>query len=340
MTKKIIVTGGLGYIGSHITVELIKLGWMVLIIDNKTNSGDKVEKQIRSNLTINELNLLRVFDCDINNSEFIYGILDVYENISHVIHIAALKSVNESCHNPEKYYSVNVSGTLNILKCMKKYGINNLIFAGSASVYGQCSKGNRSSITENYDFEPTNPYARSKVMCEQILEDFCKANEKFKCVVLRYFNPAGASFKYRLGEDSPNPQNVIPILTQKIVKKQKFVVFGTDYDTKDGTCVRDYIHIQDLVDAHVQTIKKLDLFKQFSTLNIGSGVGTSIKELIYAMTSANDVFFDIDSENKREGDVPVLVSNIEKAYKMIQFECKYNIKDICKSAYEWESLKH
>lgn len=333
--KQIIVTGGLGYIGSHLSVELIKSGYMVLIIDNFSNSTKQVGNNIKKNLTPQELQRLRIFNCDVNDANFISDIMQIYTNIDTVFHIAALKSVNQSIQKPYEYYRANVCATLNLLECMKQHNIHRLIFAGSASVYGNCLEGNCKSITEKTSLNPTNPYGRSKVMSEQLIEDFCKANTQFKCAVLRYFNPAGASMKYNLGEDTPIPQNVLPIMINKILNNQPFLLFGTNYDTKDGTAVRDYFHIDDLTKAHIQTLNHLETLPQFTVLNIGSGKGTSVKELAHTIKTISGISFQIDMNPQRKGDVATLIANIEQAKKLIYFNPKYSIRDICESAYTY-----
>lgn len=337
-SAKIIVTGGLGYIGSHLSVELLKRGWAVLIIDNQSNSPEIAEHNIKSNLNKEELSRLRIFHCDINDENFISEIMDAYSNIVCVFHIAGLKSVNESIEKSDQYYRVNVGGTLTLLQCMKKHAIHRLIFAGSASVYGDCIEGNCRSIIENTVLKPTNPYGRSKVMCEQVIEDFCETNKPFKSIVLRYFNPAGASLKYNLGEDTPTPQNVVPILIEKISTREPFVIFGEDYSTTDGTAVRDYFHIDDLIQAHVNSLDKIKQsnFPKHTVLNIGSGKGTSVKQLIDTFKTINDIDFQTIVTTKREGDVAMLVPNIDKARKLINYNPVNSIENICKSAYDYK----
>ena len=344
--KKVIVTGGLGYIGSHLTVQLIKNGYMVLVVDNCANSTEKIRNTITSNLSSDEKENIRFFIFDINNQSYFSDIVDVYKPIDCVFHIAALKSVDDSVKNPYKYYNTNVAGTLSVLRCMKQFDIKKLVFASSASVYGNLNITDGEFIDEEYPLNPISPYGKSKVMCEDIIKDVCNADKTFKCVSLRYFNPGGASLKYNIGEETPQPQNIVPILINKLSTDKPFKVFGTDYKTQDGTAVRDYLHIDDLVDSHILSLKWLyqqsnddNSNKNYLVLNIGSGKAVTVTQLVECMENVTGKKIQIVYCPRRLGDVTRLLANPNRAKKMIGFECKYVLSDICKSAYDYESRK-
>ena len=269
----ILVTGGLGYIGSHIC-SIIK---NPIILDNKSNSKLNFKKKLPKAkvylASINKNNLRKVFS----------------ENkIKSVIHLAAFKSVEESISEPLKYYKNNVSILIELLETMKEYNIHKFIYSSSATVYGNI---NNSPLKEEYELKSNNPYGKSKVICENIIDDFCKANKNFKAISLRYFNPIGASVKNGLKEKPlSTPQNLMPKIIESIIENKKLLIFGKNHKTYDGTCIRDFIHIMDLAEAHIATIKYINKNKKnYEVFNVGLGKGISVLDLIKHFEKINNL---------------------------------------------------
>lgn len=269
--KQILVTGGCGYIGSHIVLELLLLNKDVIVVDNCVNSNKNVLKKIEKYTKRNVL----FYECDMCN-HFKLDYIFKTNNISHVIHLAALKAVNESVNEPLKYYENNMLSTLNLLKCMKNNKCYNLIYSSSACVYGTPKY---LPLDEKHPTSPINPYGQTKIMSEQILKDYSNANKETNITILRYFNPIGVHPSNILQENPKNkPNNIMPILLSCIKENKTFTVFGNQYKTKDGTCVRDYIHVVDLAIGH---IKSLDKMNKYQIYNLGTGNGYSVLEVIY-----------------------------------------------------------
>ena len=330
---KILVTGGLGYIGSHVVVEIIKKKHEVVIIDNLSNSNISVLNQIETitNVTpdFEEIDLVNKNDVSI--------FFKKYPNIEGVIHFAALKSVSESVKEPLRYYQNNILSTINLLEFIPK-GIP-FVFSSSCTVYGNSEI---QPMSECLPFDnPTSPYGHTKQICEQIIDAQFKIELKFKGISLRYFNPIGAHSSGLIG-DKPKgvPENILPYLTQ-VVSGQRDVltVYGNDYPTKDGSCIRDYIHIMDLAEAHCKAIEYLNNIKTskcLESINIGTGIGVSVLELIYEFEkiTGNKVSFKIG--NRRPGDVVVAYSDSKKAEKILGWKSQYSLSDALKSAWAWE----
>ena len=330
---KILVTGGIGYIGSHVVVELIKNKYEVVIIDNLSNSNVSVLNQIETITNVRP----DFEEIDLINRNDVSSFFKKHANIEGVIHFAALKSVSESVIEPLRYYENNILSTINLLEFMPK-GIP-LVFSSSCTVYGNSEI---QPMSEGFPFaNPTSPYGHTKQICEQIIDAQFKIESKFKGISLRYFNPIGAHSSGLIGEKPKGvPENILPYLTQ-VVNGQRDVltVYGNDYPTKDGSCIRDYIHIMDLAEAHCKAIQYLNNIKTskcLESINIGTGTGVSVLELIseFEKTTGNKVSFKIG--NRRLGDVVVAYSDTTKAKKILGWKSKYSLSDALKSAWVWE----
>jgi len=328
---RILLTGGAGYIGSHTAVELIEAGHEILIIDNLSNSSEmsikRVERLTNTQITFYKKDLL-----DKGEIEAIFQT----ETIDAVIHFAGLKSVGESVTQPLEYYQCNLSATINLCQLMLKYNVNHLVFSSSATVYGEPAE---MPISETSDIiDASNPYGRTKLMIEKILEDVCHANKNFHVARLRYFNPGGAHISGEIGED-PNgkPNNLLPFITQVAIgKRQELVVFGNDYPTPDGTCIRDYIHIQDLALGHVAAIEKLQSNPGLVTYNLGTGTGYSVLDIVRAFENANDISLPVSIGPRRAGDIPTSFTDPSLAMKDLGWKAEKGIEDICRDAWHWQ----
>ena len=320
-SMKILLTGGLGYIGSHIA-HLV--GSSAVIIDNLSNSKLNYKKFLPKAV---------VFKRDLNQS-LLKKIFSQYD-IQGVIHLASLKAVNQSIKNPLQYYNNNVAKSLEMLEAMDKFKIQKLIFSSSATVYGSLHK---SPLNENLSLQSVNPYGSTKIIIEQMIDDYAKSNLKFRAISLRYFNPLGANIEAGLS-DQPlgEPQNIMPILINKVSDKKIFNIFGNDYPTYDGTCVRDYIHIKDLAKAHILALNKLNKFKGHTKINIGLGRGISVLDLISAFEKVNNIKVDYKIANRRMGDAAVSYASNQKAKKLLNWKPKYTIQEMVKDA--WEAHK-
>ncbi|MDO5474840.1 MAG: UDP-glucose 4-epimerase GalE [Candidatus Saccharibacteria bacterium] len=318
---KILLTGGTGYIGSHAAVELIKLGYEIEILDNLFNSKitvlDKIEKITGVRPVFHRVDLLDVFSME---KVFRDGNFDL------VIHFAGLKAVGESVEKPLKYYENNVCGTINLLKCMKKYGVNKIIFSSSATVYGDQGV---SELTEEMTAGVgiTNPYGETKYMIEEILKDVAEADQNFEVTILRYFNPVGAHESGLLGED-PNdiPNNLMPVIMKVSTGEiPELLVYGDDYNTVDGTGVRDYIHVVDLVKGHIAAIDKMK--SGASIYNLGSGRGTSVLEMVAAFEAESGKTLPYKIVGRRAGDLGEVYANPSKAERELNWKTELTIKD-------------
>ncbi len=329
--KNILVTGGTGFIGSETVVKLIENGYTPIIVDNLSNSKKEVLSRIEA-ITGVYPSFYEVDCCDLEAFEEVFKSND----IDGVIHFAGLKAVGESVHKPIDYYGNNLKSTLNLLALMKKYDVNNLVFSSSATVYGVPK---HVPLKESDPVESaTNPYGETKVMIERILEDVTKAHSNFNVALLRYFNPIGAHPSGLLGED-PNgiPNNLMPYVCQVAIGKLKTLhVFGDDYPTSDGTGVRDFIHVVDLAQGHVATLKRLEDNPGLVVYNLGTGKGTSVLELVHAFEKANGVKIPYVIEARRGGDVAENYANVDKAKEELHWVAQYNIVDACRDAYNFQ----
>ncbi len=330
----ILVTGGLGFIGSHTIVELLQENYKIIIIDNLVNSSLDVLPKIQ-NIT-NRRDIL-FYNIDIRDSLKLENLFTAYK-IGLVIHFAALKAVNESIKNPLQYYDYNISGTINLLNIMKRNDCKKIIFSSSATVYGDnvYPVDEESSIGVGI----TNPYGQTKYMIEQILQDLYISNNDWSITILRYFNPIGAHPSGLLGEN-PNdiPNNLFPYLLKVSTGKLPTLnIFGNDYNTSDGTCIRDFIHVVDLARGHVKAtdrIFNLDTEKKINIYNLGTGKGTSVKELIDTFEKVNNIKLDYNFIKRRDGDLPCVYAKTDKSFKELGWSCIYNIEDMCKHGYNF-----
>lgn len=318
---KILVTGGTGYIGSHTVVQLIEAGHDVIILDNLFNSKESVLDKIEEIAEVRP----KFYNVDLLDAEGLEKVFAENE-FGAVIHFAGLKAVAESVEQPVRYYENNISGTLNLLSAMQKYNVKKIIFSSSATVYGEPK-----SVPISEDFPTgqgiTNPYGRTKYMIEEILKDVCVADSDFSATILRYFNPVGAHKSGLIGED-PNgrPNNLMPIV-MKVAKGEypELSVYGDDYDTPDGTCIRDYIHVVDLARGHIMALDKMTSGTQI--YNLGTGKGTSVLEMVSAFEKASGEKLPYKIAPRRAGDLPELYANPEKALHELGWKAELTIDD-------------
>ena len=328
--KKIFITGGAGYIGSHVVYELLKLNSELVVYDNFSNSSIKSLNRISNHLGKD----IKIIDGDILDLTLLEETIYKY-NINSVMHFAGLKSVNESINFPLTYYENNVTGTINLLKTMKKLNINELIFSSSATVYGEPKSV---PIFETDPLgKPTNPYGASKLIIENLIYDLYKSSKKFSATILRYFNPVGAHQSGIIGE-YPNgiPNNLMPYITQTAYGNlNKVSIFGDDYNTPDGTGIRDYIHVVDLAKGHIEALKKLKS-NDFQVFNLGTGKGTSVFEMINTFKKVNKINVPYSIKPRREGDVASCYANVKKAKDILGWESKLDINDMCRDSWNWQ----
>lgn len=332
---RVLVTGGLGYIGSHTVVELITAGHDVVIVDNLSNSSQDVLRGIQK--TIEPLCLPDQFHrIDLRDRAHLCRLFKEYTDIECVIHFAACKSVGESMLNPEKYYDNNVTGTFNLLSEIREHNIKNLIFSSSCTVYGQADQ---LPITEQTPIKPAESvYGRSKQICEQMIEDFHLGHD-FNSILLRYFNPIGAHESACIGE-RPNgvPDNLIPYVTQAAAgEREKITVFGTDYDTPDGTCVRDYIHVVDLARAHVKAVEACQHNSfQAEPINLGTGNGYTVKQVLDSFEKHNNIKLNVEYGDRRPGDITAAWADASKASDMLGWTAELGLEQMVTSAWQWQ----
>lgn len=334
----VLLTGGLGFIGSHTIVELVNSNYNVTIIDNLSNSKITVLDNIYK---LCDKNKITFYEGDILSND---DLNKVFNHINIVIHFAAYKAVAESIKKPLDYYNNNINGLINLLNKCKEFNVNKFIFSSSATVYGSSESPlyENSTIGNNI----TSPYGKTKYFSEIILQDFCKSNKQFNVISLRYFNPVGAHKSGLIGED-PNdiPNNLMPFIL-KVAKKNNLKnnlnnifntlnIFGKNYNTDDGTCERDFIHVVDLAKAHVKSCNNIGKFKNYETFNIGTGKPVSVLKLVETFTKINKVKLPFEFKEKREGDNTKIYCNCTKAFKMLNWKCEYDINDICIDSYNF-----
>ncbi|MBO4356261.1 MAG: UDP-glucose 4-epimerase GalE [Clostridia bacterium] len=330
----ILVTGGTGFIGSHTVVELIQAGYEVVIVDNLVNS------KVESLDAIEKITGVRpvFYENDVCDKEALEKIFK--ENpIDAVIHFAGLKAVGESVSKPIEYYSNNIIGTLKLVEVMREFGCNKIVFSSSATVYGM---NNIAPYTEDMPTSATNPYGQTKFMQEIMLKDIAHANPDFSVALLRYFNPIGAHESGLIGED-PNgiPNNLMPYICKVAAGKLPCLsVFGNDYDTPDGTGVRDYIHVVDLAQGHLCALKYIEEHKGVLTVNLGTGKGTSVLELVDAFEKASGVHVNRKMAPRRPGDIATCYASTEKAKELLGWEAKRTIEDMCADSWRFISNKN
>ncbi|MBD8979152.1 MAG: UDP-glucose 4-epimerase GalE [Clostridiales bacterium] len=327
----VLVTGGAGYIGSHTCVELMNAGIDVVIVDNfyncKKSSIDRIKALVGRDFPY--------YECDIRDREGLDKIFKK-EKIDSVIHFAGLKAVGESVQKPLEYFDNNITGTLVLLDVMRKNGCKKIVFSSSATVYGT---KNISPLTEDMEIGGvTNPYGRTKYMIECILQDLYVSDKDWSICLLRYFNPIGAHKSGTMGE-APNgiPNNLMPYITQVAIgKRDHLSVFGNDYDTPDGTCVRDYIHVVDLALGHVKAVQKVEGEKGVFIYNLGTGKGYSVLDVVNAFKKASGIDIKYEIVARRAGDLAVCYSDPSKAYKELGWKAERDIEEMCEDSWRWQ----
>ena len=327
----VLVTGGAGYIGSHTCVELLNAGKEVVVIDNLCNSCEESLERVKK-ITGKELTF---YQADLLDRKAVEEVFEK-EEIESVIHFAGLKAVGESVQKPLEYYYNNITGTLVLCDVMRKYGVKKLVFSSSATVYGSPKTV---PIKEDFPLSVTNPYGRTKLMLEDIFRDFYVADPEWNIILLRYFNPIGAHKSGLIGEDPKGiPNNLTPYITQVAVGKLKEVgVFGNDYDTPDGTGVRDYIHVVDLAIGHVKALKKLEEEPKVRTYNLGTGQGYSVLEVIKAFSKACGKDIPYVIKPRRAGDIATCYADASLAEKELGWKAERELDEMCEDSWRWQS---
>ena len=329
--KKILVTGGAGYIGSHTVVELVAAGYEAIIVDDLSNGSVQVLDRLKS-ITGREISF---YQGSVADKGFMNRVFEE-NHIDAVIHFAAYKAVGESVQEPLKYYENNVGGTIALLEVMKENKVDHIIFSSSATVYGM---NNISPLTEDLPTSATNPYGYTKLMMEQILTDLARAHSDWSVTNLRYFNPIGAHESGMIGE-APNgiPNNLMPYITQVAVGKlQELSVFGNDYDTHDGTGVRDYIHVVDLAKGHVLALKHNLENKGVAVFNLGTGIGYSVLDMVKAFENVNGVKIPYTIKDRRPGDVATCYADASKANDILGWKAEKTLQDMMRDSWKWQS---
>ena len=333
--SKVLVTGGCGYIGSHTIVDLIDHGFEVISVDNLSNSSDEVLEGIYA-ITGKRV---KNYHIDLRWLDATEKIFKDHPDLSGIIHFAALKAVGESVNQPIHYFRNNINSLLNVLDCMARYDVPNFIFSSSCSVYGNADE---LPVTENTELqEAESPYARTKQMGEQIIHDFARVHPDQSSVLLRYFNPAGAHESAKIGESPINKaSNLVPVITETAIgKRQEMTVFGDNYDTRDGSCVRDYIHVMDLANAHTKALQHLEAKQQRDAVeifNLGIGEGVTVLEAIEAFMKVTGQKLPYKIGDRRPGDVVAIYANFEKAAKELGWQPQRDVNDIMRTAWNWE----
>jgi UDP-glucose 4-epimerase len=328
--SQILVTGGAGYIGSHTVLLLLEAGYDVVVVDNLCNSSQT------SLLRVAELTgkSCQFHQADICDAEALDQVFQQHQ-ITSVIHFAGLKAVGESVEQPLRYYQNNVGGTVTLCQIMAKHGVKSIVFSSSATVYGDEAPV---PYVETSLPKAINPYGRTKLYVEELLKDTHQSDSEWSVSLLRYFNPVGAHPSGAIGEDPKGiPNNLMPFISQVAVgKRDKLSVFGGDYNTPDGTCVRDYIHVMDLAHGHVEALKQLSTKPGVHTFNLGSGKGTSVLELVRAFETVNEIDVPFEIVGRRAGDLPAFYADAEKAREELGWATQLTIEDMCRDSWNWQ----
>ncbi|KPV44353.1 UDP-glucose 4-epimerase GalE [Alicyclobacillus ferrooxydans] len=327
----ILVTGGAGYIGSHTCVALLDAGYDIVVVDSFSNSFPKSLERAKQ-ITGKEFPVHRT---DLLNDTALYEVFRG-NKIDAVIHFAGLKAVGESVSDPLRYYENNIVGTLNLLANMQNFGVKQMVFSSSATVYGM---QNSMPVKEDTPLFPTSPYGRTKMMLEMIISDMVTANPDWGVASLRYFNPIGAHRSGRIGEN-PNgiPNNLLPFISQVAVGRRPYLtVNGDDYPTPDGTCIRDYIHVMDLAEGHVHALRYLETAKGIETVNLGTGRGYSVLEVLHAFEKASGVNIPYQIGPRRPGDIPISYADVSKAHTLLGWSAKRDLAEMCMDTWRWQA---
>lgn len=328
----VLLAGGAGYIGSHTAVELLNAGYQVVIVDDYSNSSPEAVHRIE------KITGKRVisYEADVKDKEKMRHIFSK-NHIDCVIHFAGLKAVGESVRLPLKYYRNNIDTTLTLLECMEEAGVNQFVFSSSATVYGE--ENEPPYVETMHRGRCSNPYGWTKVMMEQILEDAAKANPELSVILLRYFNPIGAHESGLIGEDPQGiPNNLMPYIAQVAVgRRDHLTVFGGDYPTQDGTCLRDYIHVMDLANGHVKAVEYAANHKGVEVFNLGTGTPYSVLDIIHAFEKATGVKVKYEIGPRRAGDLPKFWADSTKAQKVLGWHAERTLEDMCRDTWNWQS---
>ncbi len=326
----ILITGGAGYIGSHTTLNFLNNGYDVVVFDSLENGHIETIK------TLQKFGKLQFVQGNLNNIENLENLFKNYQ-IDTVIHFAGFIQVEESVKNPSKYYTNNITGTLNLLDTMVKYGVKRIVFSSSAAVYGEPLY---TPIDEKHPKSPLNAYGKTKAMTEEILDDYDRAYG-LKSICLRYFNVAGADFDIRIGEWHEPETHLIPNILKSIFEEGKvFKIFGNDYDTADGTCIRDYVNVEDLAEAHRLAYQYLKENNKSDRFNLGTEQGNSVKEVFATVEAVTGKSISVKTEPRRDGDAAILLANAEKAKSVLGWKPTRTLEDSIKTAYLWEKSRH
>jgi len=337
MSEYIVVTGGAGYIGSHTVIELIQNGYNVIIVDNLCNSSYEAVTRIESIVEEH----VPFFNVDLRDHDALTKVFQEYP-VKNVIHFAALKAVGESTKMPLAYYDNNINGTVSLLETMTEYNVKSIVFSSSATVYGDVTRfKNMIPIPEHCPNDPTNPYGKTKYIIEQIIHDLCESDKTWKAAILRYFNPIGAHPSGLIGEDPLGvPNNLLPYLAQVAVgRREKLLIFGDDYDSHDGTPIRDYIHVVDLSKGHIAALQYLNSISDseglFREWNLGTGKGSTVFEVVDSFCKSVGKKLPYEVVGRRGGDVLNLTADPTRANNELEWEAKLTIEDACKDLWKW-----
>jgi UDP-glucose 4-epimerase len=328
--KTILVTGGAGYIGSHTCLELLQAGYQVVVLDNLCNANEESLRRVQA-LTGKSLEF---YKADIRDRERLHTVLDQH-SVDAVIHFAGLKAVGESMEQPMRYYDNNVRGSLTLFEVLEEHQLRKLVFSSSATVYG-CSSDE--PVAEDNPLQAINPYGHTKLMVEQMLRDICAADSQWSAINLRYFNPVGAHSSGEIGEDpSGVPNNLTPYITQVAVgKRERLSVWGNDYDTRDGTGVRDYIHVVDLARGHVKALQKLATSPGVLSINLGTGRNYTVLEVVAAFEKACGVSIPYQVQARRPGDLATLFANPGLALELLDWQAEFDMDRMAADAWRWQ----
>ena len=327
----ILVTGGAGFIGSHTAVELLNAGYDIIVVDNYINSSPKALDRI-SEITGKNF---RSYEVDLCDKAALEKVFEENSDIDGAIHFAGLKAVGESVAQPGRYYYNNLVSTLNLVELLSKYDAKRIVFSSSATVYGMPKTV---PISEDFPLSTTNPYGETKLMIERILKDVWVSDNTWSASILRYFNPIGAHKSGLIGENPRGiPNNLLPYVAKVAAGQLPFLsVFGGDYDTKDGTGVRDYIHVVDLAKAHIKALERAEKITGVEHFNVGTGTGYSVLEIVKAYEKASGLTVNYKIVDRRPGDIATCYADPKKAYEVLGWQAEYNIEDMCRDLANWQ----